>query len=167
MKRSESGLYPIYKHNNTIKWNIMSKHKKDKLYGTDDKYAEVKVEQTPILNIVIPNDETGETTSTTGNVPLFIKKLWKMVNDDNSEDIISWNDNGDGFVIHDQLNFVSKTLPKYFKHNHLSSFVRQLNLYDFHKIQNVDKDEFQFSHPFFMKDVPQLLPLIKRKSTSK
>ncbi|XP_076270323.1 heat shock factor isoform X2 [Rhynchophorus ferrugineus] len=127
----------------------MSKHKKDKLYGADD------------------NDETGETASTSGNVPLFIKKLWKMVNDDNAEDIISWNNNGDGFVIHDQLNFVSKTLPKYFKHNHLSSFVRQLNLYDFHKIQNVDKDEFQFSHPFFMRDVPQLLPLIKRKSTGR
>ncbi|KAF7267946.1 hypothetical protein GWI33_018889 [Rhynchophorus ferrugineus] len=127
----------------------MSKHKKDKLYGADD------------------NDETGETASTSGNVPLFIKKLWKMVNDDNAEDIISWNNNGDGFVIHDQLNFVSKTLPKYFKHNHLSSFVRQLNLYDFHKIQNVDKDEFQFSHPFFMRDVPQLLALIKRKSTGR
>lgn len=118
-----------------------------------------------IINTVVPNDLLNQNTGA-GNVPLFIKKLWKMISDDNAEEIISWNSNGDGFIIHDQLKFVSQTLPKYFKHNHLSSFVRQLNLYDFHKIQNVEKEEFQFSHPFFLKDVPQLLPLIKRKPST-
>ncbi|KAL1497178.1 hypothetical protein ABEB36_008178 [Hypothenemus hampei] len=118
----------------------------------------------PVINIVVNPDDPQNLNNLATNVPLFIKKLWKIVNDVKNEQIISWNKNGDGFVIHDQLRFISETLPKYFKHNQLSSFVRQLNLYDFHKTQPLEKEDFQFSNAFFLKDLPQLLPLIKRKS---
>ncbi|CAG9771295.1 unnamed protein product [Ceutorhynchus assimilis] len=121
------------------------------------------VRNEPIINIVLAPECVQNTNALNGNIPLFIRKLWKMVNDDNIEDIIGWNENGDGFIIHDQLEFISKTLTKYFKHNQLSSFVRQLNLYDFHKTQQVEREELEFSHPFFLRDCIQLLPMIKRK----
>lgn len=104
-----------------------------------------------------------EIDQTVRNIPIFLRKLWKIVNDENSTNIIEWNETGDGFVIHDQIQFMLDYLPKYFKHNNLSSFIRQLNLYGFHKVANIDKNEMQFTHQYFMKDVPQLLALIKRK----
>ncbi|VEN46393.1 unnamed protein product [Callosobruchus maculatus] len=97
------------------------------------------------------------------NIPLFLKKLWKMVNDKDNQDIIGWNSTGDGFVIHDPMQFIMKLLPHYFKHNNLASFVRQLNFYDFHKIASTEKDEMQFAHHYFLKDLPETLVFITRK----
>ncbi|XP_057670131.1 heat shock factor protein 1 isoform X1 [Diorhabda carinulata] len=95
-------------------------------------------------------------------IPLFIKKLWKMVNDLDAENIISWNDKGDGFIIHDQLEFITKLLPYFFKHNNMASFVRQLNFYNFHKVPST-KNDIEFSHECFLRDMPELLPYIRRK----
>jgi len=50
-------------------------------------------------------------------------------------DIVSWNAEGAGFVVHDAKSFADRVLPSYFKHSNFQSFVRQLNMYDFHKIR--------------------------------
>ena len=42
------------------------------------------------------------------------------------EDIISWNHEGDAFIVKKQNEFAEKVLPKYFKHNNFQSFVRQV-----------------------------------------
>ena len=55
-------------------------------------------------------------------------------------------------------------MPKYFRHQNLSSFIRQLNIYDFKKISNEkDPDEHIYTHVFFHKNKPELLKNIKRK----
>lgn len=52
----------------------------------------------------------------------------------------------------------------------MASFIRQLNMYGFHKITSIDngglkfdRDEMEFSHPYFQKGHPYLLEHIKRK----
>lgn len=112
------------------------------------------------------NLKVEQATQVAATVPLFLKKLWKMVNDENAQEIISWNSTGDGFIIHDPVAFITNLLPHYFKHNNLASFVRQLNFYDFHKVASVDKDEMQFAHSYFLKELPETLVFITRKASS-
>ncbi|EEC09347.1 heat shock transcription factor, putative, partial [Ixodes scapularis] len=62
------------------------------------------------------------------NVPAFLVKLWKLVEDENCNDLISWNENGQSFIIHNQTQFAKELLPLYFKHSNMASFIRQLNM---------------------------------------
>ncbi|KAK5087702.1 Flocculation suppression protein [Exophiala xenobiotica] len=66
----------------------------------------------------------------------FIHKLYSMLEDKSIEHLISWSNNGDSFVMSPSNEF-SKVLAQYFKHTNISSFVRQLNMYGFHKVSDV------------------------------
>ncbi|KAM6426929.1 heat shock factor protein 3-like isoform 1-T1 [Liasis olivaceus] len=107
------------------------------------------------------------------SVPGFLAKLWALVEDPGSDDVISWSRNGQNFCILDEQRFAKELLPKYFKHNNLSSFIRQLNIYGFRKVIALengmitsDKNPaIEFQHPFFKRGKADLLANIKRKST--
>ncbi|XP_032528175.2 heat shock factor protein 2 isoform X4 [Danaus plexippus] len=104
------------------------------------------------------------------SVPAFLGKLWKLLNDTETNHLISWSPSGKTFVIKNQADFARELLPLYYKHNNMASFIRQLNMYGFHKITSVEngglryeKDEIEFSHPCFMRGHAYLLEHIKRK----
>lgn len=59
----------------------------------------------------------------------FLTKTYHMVDDPIVDDVISWNEEGSTFVVWRPAEFAHDLLPKYFKHNNFSSFVRQLNTY--------------------------------------
>ncbi|KAI6781737.1 uncharacterized protein J7T54_004903 [Emericellopsis cladophorae] len=72
----------------------------------------------------------------------FIHKLYNMLEDQNIQHLISWSSSADSFVMAPTPDF-SKVLSQYFKHTNISSFVRQLNMYGFHK----ERDVFHTSRP--------------------
>ncbi|XP_043475255.1 heat shock factor protein isoform X2 [Leptopilina heterotoma] len=122
------------------------------------------------------NVETMHTMSELGtSVPAFLGKLWKLVEDPETDDLICWAPNGRSFFIRNQAQFARELLPHYYKHNNMASFVRQLNMYGFHKKVSVelgglkcDRDEMEFAHQYFCKGHAYLLDHIKRKiATSK
>lgn len=112
----------------------------------------------------------------------FIAKTYLIVNSD--EPTACWVRGGKSFVILDPKKFSETVLPKYFKHNKLTSFVRQLNFYGFHKVridpsvlrttENTDtegdsnketktrNDIICFQHKFFQANQPKLLQNIQR-----
>ncbi|XP_031449819.1 heat shock factor protein 3 [Phasianus colchicus] len=104
-------------------------------------------------------------------VPGFLAKLWALVEDPQSDDVICWSRNGENFCILDEQRFAKELLPKYFKHNNISSFIRQLNMYGFRKVVALENgmitaeknSVIEFQHPFFKQGNAHLLENIKRK----
>ncbi|KAL0374937.1 UNVERIFIED_CONTAM: Heat stress transcription factor A-3 [Sesamum radiatum] len=62
-------------------------------------------------------------------IPPFLSKTYDLVDDPSLDSIISWGERGDSFVVWDPVEFARMILPRNFKHNNFSSFVRQLNTY--------------------------------------
>lgn len=96
-----------------------------------------------------------------------------MINDPQCDDLIAWSENGQSFIIMDPTKF-SQELSKYFKHNNLSSFIRQLNMYGFRKVAAIENsglhpmsEDLHFYHSDFVRDRPDKLEAIKRKLPQK
>ncbi|XP_044885872.1 heat shock factor protein 3-like isoform X2 [Mauremys mutica] len=78
---------------------------------------------------------------------------------------------GQSFCILNEQRFAKELLPKYFKHNNICSFIRQLNMYGFRKVIALENGmitaeksaAIEFQHPFFKQGKANLLENIKRK----
>ena len=66
--------------------------------------------------------------------PPFLTKTYDMVDDAGTDQIVSWSKMNNSFIVWDPHSFAMDLLPKHFKHNNFSSFVRQLNTYLWKKI---------------------------------
>ncbi|XP_072911257.1 heat shock factor protein 1 isoform X7 [Hemitrygon akajei] len=108
------------------------------------------------------------------NVPAFLTKLWTLIEDPDTNEFICWSASGNSFHVFDQGRFAKEVLPKYFKHNNMASFVRQLNMYGFRKVVNIEQgglvkpemDDTEFQHMYFIRGKEHLLENIKRKVTN-
>ena len=87
-----------------------------------------------------------------------------MVSDPSTDHIVRWSDDGSSFLVLDEFAFAKQLLPVYFRHKNFSSFVRQLNFYNFHKRQQ-DGKYTRLQHPYFKRGQVHLLSHIKRKTT--
>uniref|UniRef100_A0A672FG99 Heat shock transcription factor 2 n=1 Tax=Salarias fasciatus TaxID=181472 RepID=A0A672FG99_SALFA len=105
------------------------------------------------------------------SVPAFLTKLWTLVEDADTSELICWSQEGNSFLVLDEQRFAKEILPKFFKHNNMASFIRQLNMYGFRKVMQIDtgmvKQErdgpVEFQHPYFKHGQDDLLENIKRK----
>lgn len=82
----------------------------------------------------------------------FLSKLYDIINDITYKDIISWNIEGNGIIIKNTIKLCELVLPKFYNHRNYSSFVRQLNLYGFHKSKGMLKEGEGFEHEIFNKN---------------
>ncbi|KAI7872029.1 HSF-type DNA-binding-domain-containing protein [Spinellus fusiger] len=114
-----------------------------------------------------PNQPTTQKT-----VPAFLDKLYNMVEDNSTNSLIRWSTDGTSFIVEQHEKFAKTVLPRFYKHNTFASFVRQLNMYDFHKVPHLqqgvlisdsENEIWEFSHPHFQKERLDLLALVIRK----
>ncbi|KAI8984415.1 HSF-type DNA-binding-domain-containing protein [Mycotypha africana] len=119
----------------------------------------------------IDNNNNNTKSSNPGNTT-FVHKLYNMVVDNQYQYLIAWNYTGTSFIVCNITEFSKEVLPKHFKHSNFSSFVRQLNMYGFHKVNKSPRGHktlaqnqiWEFSHSKFIKERRDLLDDIKRKS---
>jgi heat shock transcription factor len=113
-----------------------------------------------------------------------------MVENSQSAEFIQWSENGTSFVVSSISEFSRLMLASHFKHSNVStpvtlrlqsssnvspqfsSFVRQLNLYGFHKLnrtphaqRDAEDQIWEFSHPYFLRGRPDLLDQIQRTAS--
>ena len=98
----------------------------------------------------------------------FLEKLFRILKKKKNNKIIHWNEDGTKIIISDPIKFTVNILPKKFSHQNYSSFVRQLNLYGFSKINNIyNSTEEQFFNENFTKNKSiEDIRNIKRKDIS-
>ncbi|KAE8670987.1 Kinase family protein isoform 1 [Hibiscus syriacus] len=76
------------------------------------------------------HDSISAAAAANGNtVPPFLSKTFDVVDDPSTNSVVSWSSSNNSFVVWKVPEFARDLLPKYFKHNNFSSFVRQLNTY--------------------------------------
>ncbi|CAH8387567.1 unnamed protein product [Eruca vesicaria subsp. sativa] len=109
---------------------------------------------------------TGKPTSTAElqpqQPPPFLVKTYKVIEDPITDEVISWNEDGSGFVVWQPAEFARDLLPTLFKHCNFSSFVRQLNTYGFRKVSTT---RWEFSNEMFLKGQRELMCNIRRRKS--
>jgi hypothetical protein len=83
----------------------------------------------------------------------FLSKLYDILNNHNYNNVISWDKDGKKVVISDVVKLCKDILPKFYKHRNLSSFIRQLNLYGFHKYKGIMESLEIYEHETFNKNI--------------
>ena len=53
---------------------------------------------------------------------MFPEKLYDIVDDSANDHIVSWDPNGDFFMIKNRKEFIDNVLPTYFKHKNFGFF---------------------------------------------
>ncbi|GAA5855154.1 hypothetical protein JCM8547_002402 [Rhodosporidiobolus lusitaniae] len=112
-------------------------------------------------------EEQHETTTP------FMSKLHFLLNNPEFQEVIRWNAAGNAFVFAQTTQELAGALGRVFRHSSSHSFARQLNIYDFKRMTQLElhtavesapfpgsiltsADFAGFSHPLFFRDTPEL-----------
>lgn len=90
--------------------------------------------------------------------------MLQQLESEGSTDIVCWQPHGRAFRVNNITAFETIVLPRFFRHSKMSSFRRQLNIYNFNRIL-IGQDEDAYYHEFFIRNQPELLLNIERIPT--
>ena len=104
---------------------------------------------------------------------MILTDIHSFLDESNNTDLIRWSDDGNSFIVLDEDEFANTLIPELFKSNKYASFVRQLNMYGFHKkvglsdnsmraSEKKNKSPSEFYNPYFKRGRPDLLWLIHK-----
>lgn len=126
---------------------------------------------TAVKSLQIPRrNQRSDTRPRQGGITVtFPMKLHAMLRemDTDTSNVISWNQEGNAFVIQKPKDFTSILLPKYFRTKKFSSFQRQLNAYGFVRgnLYAGQEDMHIYHHDVFHRDHADRLQSIKRRGS--
>ena len=101
--------------------------------------------------------QRGFPSSNNFNFPGKLHKLLFEAERRGQTDIISWNDNGVFFKVHQKELFARYIMPEFFQTSTYKSFQRNLNLWGFGRTSRGER-----FHPLFVRGRPELCQGIKR-----
>ncbi|KAJ5795331.1 hypothetical protein N7457_001930 [Penicillium paradoxum] len=107
------------------------------------------------------------------DTPITLTEKRSFLDESKNTELIRWSDDGNSFVVLDEDEFARTLIPELFKHNNYASFVRQLNMYGFHKkvglsdnsmraSERKNKSPSEYANPYFKRGHPDLLWLIQK-----
>jgi len=111
-----------------------------------------------------PKEKHKGKNASEDSIPSFIRKTYEILEEGKHADVIHWSEDGTAIIINNPTEFAQRVLPAYFKHNNLTSFIRQLNMYDFHKKRSLNMDHVYY-HELFQRGKRHLLKEIRRKNS--
>lgn len=99
--------------------------------------------------------------------PVVLYALLEKAEDDNFNNVISWQSHGRAFRIHDHVALEKEVLPKYLRRPiKYVSFQRQLHLYGFLQLPFRGLDAGCYYHECFLRGRPDLCSLMQRSTKS-
>jgi len=112
------------------------------------------------------NDGPSSYSASSALTP-FIKKLFEIITTE--DDCIRWGAGGETIIVTDANKFAAKVLPRYFKHDNIRSFIRQLNIYGFQRCRSTPaavstevSTKVEFYHEYFREGRRDLMRQITR-----
>jgi hypothetical protein len=148
-----------------------NKNRKPGLTAKGDQRQYVRHSYNDRSNEVIDNLTTSDENtlrlyredSVGGPFPLKLQIVLKVTEKLGQQHIISWLPHGRSFMIHRPREFEEEVMGKFFKQTKLTSFRRQLNLYDFQRITH-GRDAGSYYHELFLRGRPLLAKrMVRRK----
>ena len=106
-------------------------------------------------------------------IVVLANRVLSFLDESKNTELIRWSDDGRSFIVVDEDEFAKTLIPELFKHNNYTSFVRQLNMYGFHKkvglsdnsmkaSENKRKTPSEYWNRYFRRGRPELLWLIQK-----
>merc|ERR1712151_88216 len=139
----------------------------------DDNYTDITLSDHDLLSEISYgfNDTIKDNPESHGNnctkheessemLKKFPEQLRMILEQPRHLSAISWKDDGNSFIIHDQAVFLNEIIPLYFKTSRWKSFQKQLNIYGF---QRVEGQRREYYHQFFTRNEPILMRFMKRE----